>query len=114
MSRQALTSTETPRRKRHGFVADDSGGKLPPIPMSKALRAALEAEAENNLRHRKIQVLVILEWYYGLNDMHPNQCGQARQMLQAALEAKTSKREKKQPLKKQGNVIYFPVKGGDK
>src|ERR1044071_796305 len=46
---------------------DDSGGKLPAIPVSKELAEALEAEASRNFRSPRDHALRILEHYFWLN-----------------------------------------------
>ena len=47
---------------------DYSGGLLPPIPMSKELRAALDADAKRCARNLAPHALVVLETHYGLYD----------------------------------------------
>jgi len=58
--------------------ADQSGGKLPPMPLSDALRKALFTEAYSGFRSPRDQALVILQWYFGLFPYHPADltCGQ--------------------------------------
>ena|ERR1051325_2721439 len=46
---------------------DAQGGKLPPIPMSEALRDALFADARRCIRSPRDQVLAILDAYYQLD-----------------------------------------------
>jgi hypothetical protein len=50
----------------HLAQLDNSGGKLPPIPMSTALRDTLTADAQAHVREPYLHTLVILEHHYGL------------------------------------------------
>lgn len=45
---------------------NSSGGQLPPIPMSEALRDALQADAARCRREPHAQVAAILDSYYGI------------------------------------------------
>jgi hypothetical protein len=61
---ESPASAITDRPLPSAIGADASGGKLPPIPMSEALRNALFADARRCLRSPRDQVRAILKAYY--------------------------------------------------
>jgi hypothetical protein len=65
----ALQRLKEKEQSRHEAVhLDSSGGELPPIPVSEALRDALNADAERCRREPVAHVAAILESYYEIGD----------------------------------------------